>query len=186
MDSYNEDKASMTKEEAIDAFIAEAKKVDNRPIHTGHSHCHQCGAEATWWKEETQNWWCYRCASAADHAKLGRWFDEHFDGKLHEGGLASNVIRLLSQREDVPSLPEKKNGQTTFNLICTMKDRWVPHFLAMLKYMQRLGGIGSSRLVSFMADGDGDFNPKFTWHNDLPSEADSIKDEGGHKTFDAG
>ncbi len=35
-----------------------------------------------------------------------------------------------------------------FTIKCEMKDRWVPHFIAMLKRMERLGGIGSSRLVS--------------------------------------
>jgi hypothetical protein len=86
----------------------------------------------------------------------------------------------------VPKLPKKENGYTTFNLICSMKDRWVPHFLAALKYMQRLGGIGSSRMVSFFADGDGDFRPRFTWDDSLPSDVEARKDEDGNKTFDAG
>ncbi len=67
-----------------------------------------------------------------------------------------------------------------------MKDRWVPHFLAMLKYMQYLGGVGSSRLVSFMSDGDGDFRPKFKWSPALKDDALHIKDEGGNRTYDAG
>jgi hypothetical protein len=41
-----------------------------------------------------------------------------------------------------------------------MKERWMPHFLSMLKYMEQLGGLGGSREVSFYADGDGDFRPK--------------------------
>lgn len=47
-----------------------------------------------------------------------------------------------------------------FEITVEMEDRWVPHFLAMLKYMQQLGGMGASRKVSFYADGDGDFHPQ--------------------------
>jgi hypothetical protein len=73
-----------------------------------------------------------------------------------------------------------------FSIQCTMRKRWVPHFLAMLKYMQQLGGLGSSRMVSFYSDGDGDFRPKFIWENTLPSDATPIKNDDGHKTYDAG
>jgi hypothetical protein len=73
-----------------------------------------------------------------------------------------------------------------FVIHCEMKDRWVPHFLAMLKYMERLGGIGSSREVSFYADGDGDFRPKFKWSEHLPSDAKPVKDKDGDRFYDAG
>ena len=75
---------------------------------------------------------------------------------------------------------------TQFTITVTMKDRWIPHFLAMLKYMQQLGGWGSSRLVSFMSDGDGDFRPKFEWNDQLKDEADPVRDEHGSRTYDAG
>lgn len=67
-----------------------------------------------------------------------------------------------------------------------MQDRWVSHFLAMLKYMEYLGGIGSSRKVSFFADGDGDFRPKFEWSGNLPSDAKPISDRDGSRFYDAG
>jgi len=73
-----------------------------------------------------------------------------------------------------------------FSIQCEMKDRWVPHFLAMLKYMQRLGHIGGSRMISFYADGDGDFRPKFKWNEVLKDDVKPIKDDNGNKTFDAG
>ncbi len=73
-----------------------------------------------------------------------------------------------------------------FTIKCEMKDRWVPYFLAMLRYMQSLGNLGSSRMVSFYADGDGDFRPKFQWNEDLSSDGKPIKDEDGDKTYDAG
>jgi hypothetical protein len=44
---------------------------------------------------------------------------------------------------------------------CEMKDRWVPHFLGMLKTMWNLGNLGGSRVVAIYSDGDGDFHPKF-------------------------
>ena len=73
-----------------------------------------------------------------------------------------------------------------FTIEVLMKKRWIPHFLAMLKYMQSLGGLGGSRMVSFYADGDGDFRPQFNWDEKLPSEADPVKDEDGDKFYDAG
>lgn len=76
--------------------------------------------------------------------------------------------------------------EVTFSLKCTMKSRWVPHFLSMLKYMQTLGGLGSSRVVSFMSDGDGDFRPRFEFDKELSSDAEPVKDVAGNRHYDAG
>lgn len=73
-----------------------------------------------------------------------------------------------------------------FTIECEMPDRWVPHFLAMLKYMQQLGGLGGSREVGIFADGDGDFQPKFQWDKELPSEAKPARDDNGDRMYDAG
>lgn len=67
----------------------------------------------------------------------------------------------------------------TFNVTCTMSRRWVAPFLGMLKSMQHLGDLGSSRHLDFFADGDGDFRPSFTIHDtDIvpakPRWADSV------------
>lgn len=67
-----------------------------------------------------------------------------------------------------------------------MRKRWVPHFLAMLKYMQQLGGLGGSRNVTFRVDGDGDFRPKFQWDGSLPSDGQPVLDQDGDRTYDAG
>ena len=67
-----------------------------------------------------------------------------------------------------------------------MQDRWVSHFLSMLRYMERLGGIGSSREVGIYADGDGDFRPKFKWSSSLPCDAKPVKDKDGDRLYDAG
>lgn len=78
-----------------------------------------------------------------------------------------------------------QNGETTFTVKVTMKARWIPHFLAMLKQMQRLGEIGSSRGVHFFADGDGDFRPSFSW--DITSDLATPKHEtNGETYYDAG
>lgn len=60
-----------------------------------------------------------------------------------------------------------------FTITCEMKDRWVPSFLGLLKEMQYNGSIGHSGTVSFYADGDGDFRPKFEWDKSLPEPATS-------------
>lgn len=77
------------------------------------------------------------------------------------------------------------NVTTEFTIKVKMQTRWLPHFLAMLQYMQRLGAIGSSRRIEFMSDGDGDFRPTFDW--DVESEiADPREDNDGHRFYDAG
>ena len=91
----------------------------------------------------------------------------------------------------------KMDGKTMeFNIKVKMKDRWVPHFLNMLKYMESLGNAGSSRTVTFYADGDGDFRPKFKWDDRYESMRTDAKDRGefgaltddgaGNLLFDAG
>ena len=94
--------------------------------------------------------------------------------------------KLLSRLRSTKKAKYGGYDCTQFTITVTMKDRWIPHFLAMLKYMQRLGGLGSSRMVSFYADGDGDFRPKFEWDANLPSDAKPIKDDNGNKSYDAG
>jgi len=81
---------------------------------------------------------------------------------------------------------EHNSGFIEFEIKCKMRSRWVPHFLAMLKYMQQLGSLGGSRIVSLYSDGDGDFRPKFQWDESLPSDVKPSNDDGGNKTFDAG
>jgi len=80
-----------------------------------------------------------------------------------------------------------------FTIDCEMNERWVPHFLGMLKKMEYLGNIGSSRTVGIYSDGDGDFRPKFGWGSDLPLTAKPMEEESPGKSprddgymFDAG
>jgi hypothetical protein len=85
---------------------------------------------------------------------------------------------------------DKEN--TFFQINCIMEKRWIPHFLAMLNYMEYLGDIGSSRQVGLYADGDGDFRPKFEWvgenitnikKEDLP---EPVAENNGNRLYDAG
>ena len=76
------------------------------------------------------------------------------------------------------------NDEVTFAVRCTMKARWVPYFLGMLKKMQWLGGVGSSREVTFFSDGDGGFRPTFVWSDHLPQPEEGGGDESLY--FDAG
>lgn len=73
-----------------------------------------------------------------------------------------------------------------FTIRVRMKKRWTPHFLAMLKTMQQYGSWGCSRMLSFYADGDGDFRPKFEWPKNLNSDGKPVKDDRGNRTWDAG
>jgi len=73
----------------------------------------------------------------------------------------------------------------TITIKVTMRKRWIPYFLSMLKYMQYLGSVGSSRQVTIYSDGDGDFRPKFKFDVDF-EEQPPIKDNGGDRLYDAG
>jgi hypothetical protein len=76
--------------------------------------------------------------------------------------------------------------EVEFVIHCKMRSRWVPHFLGMLRYMQQLGGLGGSRNITFRSDGDGDFRPKFQWHESLKSDAEPVRDNNGNRFYDAG
>lgn len=82
---------------------------------------------------------------------------------------------------------ERANEDETLTITVTMRRRWIPIFLGMLRQMQMLGSIGSSRHVLFFADGDGDFRPKFEWSGtelDAAEPTDTAKN--GDTFFDAG
>lgn len=81
-----------------------------------------------------------------------------------------------------------QDDKTTVHIVATMKSRWVPHFLGMLAEMQRLGTQGSSRSVTFVADGDGDFRPRFSWWapSDVRLAQPTHTDPSGNTTYDAG
>lgn len=81
---------------------------------------------------------------------------------------------------------ERDGEYTEFTMRVRMRSRWVNHFLAMLKKMQRYGGLGSSRYVAIYSDGDGDFRPQFEWPEGLPSNAEPVSDDNGNVTYDAG
>lgn len=83
-------------------------------------------------------------------------------------------------------MKQRYDDEIEFTVTCRMKPRWVPHFLAMLKYMCYLGNVGSSRHVTFMADGDGDFRPQFEWEENLQDNAEPIEDHDGDRLYDAG
>jgi hypothetical protein len=71
--------------------------------------------------------------------------------------------------------------RVTFSVDVEMEERWAPQFLGMLREMQRLGDVGSSRMLRFYADGDGDYRPKFSWTSTAEPAA-----SGDELTWDAG
>lgn len=48
-----------------------------------------------------------------------------------------------------------------FNIKVKMEERWIHDFCSMLKMMESLGNVGSSKTIGIYSDGDGDFRPKF-------------------------
>jgi hypothetical protein len=81
------------------------------------------------------------------------------------------------------------DGIVHFTIEVEMSERWVSHFLAMLKTMQAYGNLGCSRTVAIYSDGDGDFRPKFSWPSALNDCAKPMSGWGeveGDVKFDAG
>jgi hypothetical protein len=71
-----------------------------------------------------------------------------------------------------------------FTIECEMAEGWIPAFLGMLKQMQRLSHLGSSRIVAIYSDGDGSFRPEFSWHKNLPDPAKPKKENNDGTLFD--
>lgn len=49
----------------------------------------------------------------------------------------------------------------TFNLNCTMEERWIPYFMSFLSQMEFMGKLGYSAPIAFHTDGSNDFKPEF-------------------------
>lgn len=62
-----------------------------------------------------------------------------------------------------------------FNVKCTMRADWAATFISMLKRMQYLGAIGSSRYMAFYADGAE--HAKF-YTPDRPIKVEALYDAG--------
>ena len=75
--------------------------------------------------------------------------------------------------------------QVKFTIECEMEDRWVDDFMSVLKRMEYLGNVGSSRKVALYADGDGDFRPKFSANIQYKPKL-PIEDNNGNYLYDAG
>jgi hypothetical protein len=80
----------------------------------------------------------------------------------------------------------KQSNIKKFSIECEMPERWIPHFLAMLRYMQQLGMDKKSRIVSLYIDGENDMHPNFKWEISLNESAEPIQDENGDRLYDAG
>ena len=85
-------------------------------------------------------------------------------------------------------MSDDRFDDVTFTITCTMRRRWAEQFLGMLKWFERLGGVGASREVTFFADGDGDFRPVFALPNGIDVATPRVDDPENFnaKPFDAG
>ena len=77
-----------------------------------------------------------------------------------------------------------------FTVHCKMNERWIASFIKMLKSMEHCGSIGHSEFVGLYSDGDGDYQPKFSFDKVLEVTGDKpkiIKNPSGQMTmYDAG
>ena len=108
------------------------------------------------------------------------------DKKLEYIVKSQEAINECLQKGSIKRVKYKGYDCVEFNIKVTMKDRWVPYFLSMLKRMEYLGGVGSSRLVSIFSDGDGDFRPKFEWESKLLEEPFPPNNDREDHIYDAG
>lgn len=77
-------------------------------------------------------------------------------------------------------------SDTEFIIKCKMPERWVPSFLGMLDFMVHSGQIGTSRMIRFYSDGDGDFHPSFDWDTPIQPVGPAFYDGLDDPVFDAG
>lgn len=61
----------------------------------------------------------------------------------------------------------RDSESSSFGLFIDVKDRWRQELLDMLDSMQACGDMGCSREITFYADGDGDFRPRFAFDTSL-------------------
>ncbi len=73
-----------------------------------------------------------------------------------------------------------------FTIDVEMNERWIPHFLSMLDYIETCGKIGTSRYAAIYADGDGDFQPKFKIKGVEWEDVEPFSDVNGDRVYDAG
>lgn len=85
-------------------------------------------------------------------------------------------------------MPSQSNEfeDVTFTIEVTMRRRWAAQFLGLLKRMHVNGQIGSSEMLAFYSDGDGDFRPRFML-DDTGWQVTPAEPGGDHTpTWDAG
>ncbi len=92
----------------------------------------------------------------------------------------------MTPKEPNAAQRDVANEIVTFTVTCKMKRRWAEQFLGMLKHMQRLGSMGSSREIAFFSDGDGDYRPKFEYVAPLHAAEPRVVKPNGDVFFDAG
>lgn len=95
-----------------------------------------------------------------------------------------NYLRCRAFEEKTSDIID--NHDTSFVIKVCMSNRWIPHFLAMLKCIEHNGNVGHSSIVGIYADGDGDFRPNFIWSNELSSDVLPVKTDRGTVIYDAG
>ena len=99
--------------------------------------------------------------------------------------IRSKIEKVEEMKYGYNEKEEVIDEEVTFTVKCTMRKRWAPQFVSMLKRMQYLGSIGSSRKTAIYADGDGDFRPDFLVSEDFP-EVEPVQESDGDTFFDAG
>lgn len=118
----------------------------------------------------------------------GGWYNLGFF--FGASSMSTTALRLANNH--AYSEDSSMDEDVTFTVTCTMKRRWIPAFLGFLRRLQHHGNQGSSRPVTFYADGDGDFHPHFSWESDLPDPshprpfAEGSKVDPNEGIFDAG
>ncbi len=80
---------------------------------------------------------------------------------LAQSALQSNIRQIVDFGLARKS-GDKDEDQMTCTITCKMTRDWMERFLRFLNVMQEDGIIGHSETLSFFADGDGTFRPKFT------------------------
>lgn len=76
----------------------------------------------------------------------------------------------------------KRKEQTLYITLENVSQADALALMKMFKYMEMLGNVGSSRMCSFFADGDGSFHPKVSFV--YPEELPELPEITGEVEFD--
>lgn len=88
-----------------------------------------------------------------------------FAGTIAATAIGTKIATVMNERDQKRAVKSWEQAgdfdDVTVTITITARKRWIKQLLGLFRDMQTLGSMGSSRMLGFYSDGDGDFRPKF-------------------------